>query len=280
MAALSRNAIGSYDREMEKSRALKLLQNAAAELDVLPDNGNYQDPVVKQWLMDTKAKVEAVFGVESRQLKDFVKIFFGPRILTNSRHDPEQDRHNREGYTKGKRDATVVVTSFIREVEEVWQGDPASVDPDPLVRLDLVFRRFHQVVLQLRRRHGNRPTLNVVDEYDLQDLLHAILILDFDDVRAEEPAPSYAGGSSRMDFVLKRERIVVEVKKTRQGLGAKQIGSELIEDIQRYQAHPDCNVLVCFVYDPEGLVANARGVSADLERATSAITVRVYIQPQ
>lgn len=41
------------------------------------------------------------------------------------------------------------------------------------------------------------------DEYDVQDLPHALLLLYFDDVRAEEWTPSYAGKSARMDFLLK-----------------------------------------------------------------------------
>lgn len=38
-----------------------------------------------------------------------------------------------------------------------------------------------------------------------------------DDVRAEEWAPSYAATSSRMDFIIERESLVVEVKMTRRG---------------------------------------------------------------
>jgi REase_DpnII-MboI len=64
-------------------------------------------------------------------------------------------------------------------------------------------------------------------EYDVQDLLHALLHLYCDDIRTEEWTPSYAGASSRMDFLLKKEKIVVEVKKTRQGLDAREVGEQL-----------------------------------------------------
>ena len=66
--------------------------------------------------------------------------------------------------------------------------------------------------------------MEVDDEYDVQYLTHALLLLDFEDVRPEEWTPSYAGGSSRMDFLMKAEKIVLEVKKTRKGLKAKEIG--------------------------------------------------------
>lgn len=106
-----------------------------------------------------------------------------------------------------------------------------------------------------------------------------MLHLFFEDIRPEEVTPSYAGKSSRMDFLLKQEQIVIEIKKTRKGLGAKEVGSQLIEDIERYQAHQNCNVLICFVYDPDGRIANPRGIENDLARTQENITVEVLIRP-
>src|SRR5439155_9310984 len=79
----------------------------------------------------------------------------------------------------------------------------------PLELIKLICRRFHIVARQLGHRRQNRPTLEVIDEYDVQDLLHALLRLHFDDIRPEEWTPSYAGKSSRMDFLLKPEQIVI-----------------------------------------------------------------------
>ena len=164
--------------------------------------------------------------------------------------------------------------------EDLAQGDlgkPKSVDSSSL--LELICTRFHLVSRQLRSRHQNRETLSVQDEYDVQDLLHALLLLHFEDVRAEEYTPSYAGKSSRMDFLLKRERVVVEVKKTRPTLNAQAISTELIEDIERYRSHPDCGALICFVYDPEGFIPNPRGIEDDLSRDREPFPVRVLIRP-
>ncbi len=137
----------------------------------------------------------------------------------------------------------------------------------PLERLQKLLSRFHLAAQVLLRRQRGRAPFTIADEYDMQDLLHALLTIEFNDVRDEEWTPSYAGGSSRIDFVLKAEKIVVECKKTRPGLGAKELGEQLLIDIGRYAAHPDCKTLVCFVYDPEGLVVNPAGLKADLETA-------------
>ena len=149
---------------------------------------------------------------------------------------------------------------------------------DPSVAIMAIFDRFHLVVRQLRDRHDSRPTIDVTDEYDVQDLMHSLLVINFDDIRPEEWTPSYAGKSSRMDFLLKDFKIVIEIKKTRKGLTGKEIGSQLIEDIERYSKHQDCETLLCFVYDPEGLVGNPRGLENDLNR-DEEIKVRVYVRP-
>ncbi|MFD2574684.1 hypothetical protein ACFSUS_28910 [Spirosoma soli] len=150
---------------------------------------------------------------------------------------------------------------------------------DSINSLYKIFDKFHLIVRQLRSRHSNRPTIDISDEYDVQDLLHALLTIDFNDIRAEEWTPSYAGKSSRMDFLLKEFKIVIEVKKTRVGLTAKEVGTQLIEDIARYRSHLDCETLLCFVYDPEGYVGNPRGIENDLSRDEGEIKVRVYIRP-
>lgn len=58
--------------------------------------------------------------------------------------------------------------------------------------------------------------------------------------------------------------MVIEVKKTRQGLGDKELGDQLIIDVDRYKVHPDCKRLICFVYDVEGRIGNPNGLMADL----------------
>ena len=98
---------------------------------------------------------------------------------------------------------------------------------------------------------------------DVQDLLHSLLRIEFDDIRNEEWTPSYAGGSARMDFLLKEEQIVVEVKKTRDTLKDKEIGEQLIIDKERYKHHPDCRLLICFIYDPNNLIKNPKGLIKD-----------------
>jgi hypothetical protein len=179
---------------------------------------------------------------------------------------------------------SAVITRIERNPGLFAQGTgPIDVSLDQrklLDALDQVVLRFHAVAVQLRSRHSERATLDVNDEYDVQDLMHALLRLYFDDVRPEEWVPSYAGASSRTDFLLPQIDTVIETKKTRTGLNAKVVGEQLIIDIARYKKHPQCRCLVCFVYDPEGRIANPSGIESDLNSGEHGIEVRVAILPK
>jgi hypothetical protein len=168
------------------------------------------------------------------------------------------------------------------EIEEYWKEDAhdSPFQVDSITVIEKLCNRFHLVARQLRSRRSGRTTLDVQDEYDVQDLLHALLKIHFDDVRTEEWTPSYAGRSARTDFLLKTEQVVVEVKKTRVSLSAKEIGEQLIIDIARYRAHPDCKKLICFVYDPEGRIGNPKSIENDLCDSSGEFTVLVVIAPK
>lgn len=164
------------------------------------------------------------------------------------------------------------------------QYNPSSDIRNPqavaLEKIELIANRFHIVARQLCHRHADRDTLMISDEYDVQDLFHALLRLFFEDIRDEEWTPSYAGGASRIDFLLKKEQVVIELKMTRPGLKAKEVSDQLIIDTDRYQAHPDCKMLVAFVYDPQEYLTNPRGLEHDLTKTINGVLVKVIINPR
>ena len=144
-------------------------------------------------------------------------------------------------------------------------------------KLEALLRRFHRVAHQLTQRQENRQTLIIENEYDVQDLLHALLLVLFDDIRPEDPVPNHAGKASRIDFLLKKEKIVIEAKMTSETLRDAKIGEQLIIDINRYQAHPDCQTLICFVYDPGHHLKNPEALENDLSGKHNDLAVKVII---
>jgi hypothetical protein len=143
-----------------------------------------------------------------------------------------------------------------------------------------IIDKFHIVATQLKNRYNSKSTIIIEDEYDVQDLMNALLRINFEDVRKEEYTPSYAGGATRVDFLLKREKILIEVKKTRPTLKDKEVGNQLIIDIAHYSSHPDCKTLICFVYDPDSFIVNPRGLEDDLNKQSNdEMIVEVYVRP-
>jgi hypothetical protein len=157
----------------------------------------------------------------------------------------------------------------------------ASIQPklaDEMMVLARIGERFSVFVRQLCKRQRGRTPLNVEDEYDVQDLLHALLRLHFEDVRHEDVTPKYANKSSRMDFFLPELGIAVEAKFVHDSEHAKEIGTEINDDTARYDARPDCNQLVVLIYDPRLRVDNPVGVKKDLEtRTVKGNNISVYI---
>lgn len=258
----------------EAIKKLKKLKEKAKEL--LQLNRGHQD--YKKWRRDSEVAIERIFGEGTRHLKDFTDIRYSLMMFSTGTPDSAFN----EAYYSGIKSAMTLIDSFVDEIEEYWdeESEQSKEELSPIDQVELLIRQFHQVARQLRSRYSNRPTVEIEDEYDVQDLFHALLKIYFEDVRAEEYTPGYAGAASRVDFLLKKEKIVIEIKKTRKGLTSKQVGEQLIIDSLRYQIHPDCNRLVCFVYDPEGRVANPRGIESDLSQEINGVPISVFITPE
>ena len=147
--------------------------------------------------------------------------------------------------------------------------------------LEIIIRGLRRAMHPLTHRRKGAQSLSFTVEYDVQDLLHAQLRPWINDIRPEEFTPSYAGSSTRMDFLLPAHSLVIETKLVRDRNHAKKIGDELIVDIEHYRRHPMCKRLWCVVYDPQHLITNADGLQKDLEgkRITpdGEVTVRVFV---
>jgi len=151
---------------------------------------------------------------------------------------------------------------------------------DAITVVERLCRRFPAFIVQLARRHDGRDTLVVRDEYDVQDALHAVLRLHFSDVRDEEPGPSHAATTTRLDLLLKGERIVVETKMTRPSMTQRKLLEEIAIDKERYRSHPDCGAVVFFIYDPGGHLKNPVALERDASETIGTVLCRVIVAPR
>lgn len=243
--------------------------------DFLGKDLTFEDSKFIAWNNALIRFMEKNYGIDSTTTKIFKEREYSPPIFYECSHSQ---------FVKiFECDLKTSIEELKRILKEVTDEDifvKEDNNKENINAVDKVLRlteRFHLVARQLRHRYDSRETIKISDEYDVQDLFHALLHINFDDIRAEEWTPSYAGKSSRQDFLLKKENIVIEIKKTRKGLSAKELGDELIIDVGRYKVHPNCKTLVCFVYDPEEIIINPIGIEDDLTSKGTDLNVIVKI---
>lgn len=167
---------------------------------------------------------------------------------------------------------------ILKAFSKLKPSSPNDIDADLL--LSHIFNNFSRFVHQLRRKRHNGRDCFISDEYDVQDLLHALLKLHFDDVRAEDWTPQNSGSNNRIDFLINDNQTAIEVKYAKDSHKDKQIGDELIIDIAKYSKHPNCKSLYCFVYDPDYCIGNPKGLENDLNNnSTDEFKVKVFVRP-
>jgi len=236
-------------------------------------------PLVQSWI----AKATAVIRNDWPDFfDDFQKVTAKPNgggivfMRQNFTIDEQEHRRLWKISNEETKEIQQNVLSFLDGVISLEpQGDSRS---NVIDRVVFLCKRFPLFAQQLKARERGKLPVEIEDEYDVQYLFLALLRLHFDDVRKEIWTPNYAGGSSRMDFLLKREKIVLETKKTRDSLSRdSQVGDQLIIDIERYAQDPNCQTLICFVYDPDSLLDNPKGLEQDLSGIRKNINVTIVV---
>jgi len=133
--------------------------------------------------------------------------------------------------------------------------------------VSLALRRFHSAARALanRPREEKRAKSYVIeDEYDVQDLLFAMLKPIIADLEREDPVSKTAGDSGRVDLSSRSLGLVIEVKFPKSEGRAREIPRECSERIVLYSRWPELRHLVFFVYDPSCRIPDADNFIAGL----------------
>ncbi len=152
------------------------------------------------------------------------------------------------------------LSDYIQEKSELISKLPYET---PLMK---IFNKFHIIAEQLKTRYNDRSTLIIENEYDVQDLLNALLYLEFDSIQKEEYGPKFGNINPRIDFLLRMENIGIEAKKVREINHAKTIHKEIIEDKELYSNNRQISELYFFIYDPEFYIKERVSFISDLEK--------------
>lgn len=266
---------------MDKKRAIDKLIRLISDLEQIPTYSvDGSNPEFDKWYNDTEIALGHIFvDDQGKHVKPFKGLRWGPSVYSTATPDSDFIEAHRHGRDR----AHSLLEAFRDEINDFWEEtlvQPPRSSNDRIDDIRNLIHRFHSIARQLRIRYNNRATIQIKDEYDVQDVFAALLRIQFDDIRSEEYTPSYAGRASRIDFLVKDNKVAIEVKKTREGLLDKEVGEQLLIDIGRYSSHPDVEVLLCFVYDPEGLLRNPHGIETDLTKVVGHLNVEVIVEPK
>ncbi len=144
-----------------------------------------------------------------------------------------------------------------------------------------IFNRFHAFTRRLLERHAQRPSIQMNDEYDVQDLLYCLLAIEFNSIQKEEYGPQYAGKRPRIDFFLRSEGVAIEVKFVKDKSSIAKIREGIILDREYYSKKETLKDLWFFIYDPRSIITDRITFIEDLEgnRPNYFRLIKVIIKP-
>ena len=128
----------------------------------------------------------------------------------------------------------------------------------------VAFDYFHDIAGELAERGHGRSPLLIANEYDVQDVLYAMLKTSLPDLTREEWTPRRANSASRIDLISRAAGLVIETKFVRSANHAHRLSREIRDDIEPYAEHTDCRRECFFVYDPQHHLPNARQFQQEL----------------
>ena len=144
--------------------------------------------------------------------------------------------------------------------------------------LEQISRRLPVFLAVIRGSRGEvEGRLELKEERDLQDLMKAILSLHYNNVLREDPVQQYAGAWARVDLFIKDVGLMVETKMTGRSTGQREVGDQLIVDMNRYATRADCRGFFALVYDPDRQIDNPNGFERDLAAAGGSTPTRVVV---
>ena len=164
------------------------------------------------------------------------------------------------------------VASIVPYVEPPPANRDAATTSDSEAEIDRIIRWFERLhnaerVLTDERRapDSNHPHAKypIENEYDLQDLFLAFLVLEYPRAHKEDPTPSSAGASGRVDIVVPELALYIELKYHRKDGNWAATRKSIAEKMLFYPDGLHCTTLLVAVYDRNRSLSKA-SIEADL----------------
>jgi len=121
---------------------------------------------------------------------------------------------------------------------------------DEVVR-DILSNFSNAIQKIIKNRRKDHPHFIIEDEYDVQDILYVILKSVFPNLRDEDAIGKVGAKTTKIDLIIREERILVEVKMIKaKDSNETHFIEQLKADFESYHECKWLRKLFCFVYDP------------------------------
>ena len=147
----------------------------------------------------------------------------------------------------------------------------------------LRLNEFSECVRYLNTRRSAGAILTLKSEADVQDAIYLILRPWVRDLIPESPSDKTANRYTIRDFMSRSFKLIVEAKFVRNADHGKHISQEIHDDIECYRHNPNCETIVFFIYDPDGLIPDQRELQRTIEQSRvydgRPLTCRLIVKP-
>lgn len=204
-----------------------------------------------------KTTVIEMYGCNS-QLSQRYEEWKAYWLSSWNQRDSPQTRHQQvqQDYRDGLNKTLKELDSVIEQLELKLRHSGAAPKLAPSAEIQLILllcsRLNHSAKILNRRRAGKQP-FEITDEYDVQDLLQAILRAYFKYSISEEPISKLSGSSSRADFAIQDLGVIIEAKYVHGPNEQDRINKQFAEDVQSYSQWPYLEHFFYVVYGADDL---------------------------
>lgn len=248
-----------------RNNVLNIIQNLVSESDDVKNQGE-GSKLYKDWRQTVDVTIREFLGESSSKYREVHSLLFCSPMSLPSENPLTFD------YFRRRMDEVVSILKGCYNISIPYSANNNATDV-----LSRILTRFPLFVGELSEKYKSSSVVFITEEKDVQYLLNGLLELYFNSVMREEPVPSKFGSSSRIDFLLKQDRIAIEVKMIRKGLGYKEVCMQLKEDKHLYIAHPGWDILICFIYDPERKIKKVQDLKIEIEEKFDGREVKVIV---
>ncbi|MDP3764026.1 MAG: hypothetical protein Q8Q95_00175 [bacterium] len=132
-----------------------------------------------------------------------------------------------------------------------------------------ILNRLSDVISRLKHRRKGKNSLEVRDEYDIQDILYVMLKGPFPTLQYEDPNKKVGTASSTIDFTIEELGLFIETKYISDKGKEKEIQKQCKEDIISYGNQSSCYRIIFVIFDPSHAIDNEYAFKSGIESKIS-----------